>query len=91
MIGDFKLDYRLYMIDWNKTYRHLTQNHVWLKLTNKIESAYHQRVQGSSCEHLYVPELKQFCEENNIPQKLYSNLSRIGLISLIQHYNFEDS
>jgi hypothetical protein len=87
----FKLDYRLYMIDWNKTYRHLTQNHVWLKLTNKIESAYHQRVQGSSCEHLYVPELKQFCEENNIPQKLYSNLSRIGLISLIQPYNFEDS
>jgi hypothetical protein len=101
----FKLVYRLYLIAWNKTYRHLTQNHVWLKITTKIETATSRRLINNgwlirtccntasrdSCEHLYVPELKQLCEENNIPQKLYSNITRIGLISLIQHYNFEDS
>ena len=101
----FKLDVRLYLIDWNKMYRHLTQNHVWLKITTKIEAnpSRHLNTIGwlrrtrcntasrDSCEPIYVPELKQFCKENNIPKQIYSSLSRTGLVSLIQHYNFDDS
>lgn len=101
----FKLDVRLYLIAWNKVYRHLTQNHVWLKITTKIELATSRRLINNgwlirtycntatrdSCEKIYVPELKQFCKENNIPKQQYSSLTRTGLISLIQNYNFDES
>ena len=100
----FKLDFRLYLIGWNRVYRHLTQNHVWLKITTKIQQPTSRRwinngwqlrtscntASRDSCEHLYVPELKQFCEENSIPKKRYSNLTRPELISLIQNYNFDE-
>ena len=92
-LGDFKFthSFELYLLTWNKVYAEHSQNAVWLKLTTKPSTTLN--TDGVVCSlsrwPVKVPELKQFCIDNNIPKKKYSTLNKQELITLIQHYNFD--
>ena len=92
-LGDFKFthSFELYLLTWNKVYAEHSQNAVWLKLTTKPSTTLNSDGLFSSQSRwpVKVPELKQFCIDNNIPKKKYSTLNKQELITLIQHYNFD--
>ena len=87
-LEDFKFtqSFELYSIVWNNVYSQHSHRLVWLKLTTKPGTVAYS---CCSCWPMNVAELKQFCSDNKMPKKKYSNLNKQDLISLIQHYNFD--